>query len=331
MKRILEDIKNSTFSKTYLLYGEEAYLKRLYRDKLLQALGVAEDSMNFSRFVGKGLNENEIIDLGQTMPFFAQRRVILIEDSGFCKNATEKIADYIKDLPSYLILIFVESEVDKRNRVYKALSKSGPEIDFQRQNEKSLASWVGAMLAKQGKKIRTGDVDLFLTMSGSDMQNIYNEIQKLSDYTMGRDLVTAEDILSICTGQINNRIFDMIRAVTKRRQKEALRLYYDLLALKEPPMRILFLLARDFDRLYLLKDLQEKNYGQAQMAKQAGLAPFVLKNYLACLRDYSKKELKAAVEDFVFYEEEVKTGRLADRLSVELLIIKYSQNAKEQD
>jgi len=325
MKRILEDIKNNTFSQVYLLHGEETYLKNLYRDKLLKALGLAEDSMNFSKFSGKGINENEIIDLGETLPFFADRRVILVEDSGFCKNASEKMADYIKDLPSYLVLLFVESEVDKRNKVYKAIAKAGPEIDFQKQNEKTLAQWVGQLLAKEGKKIRSQDVDLFLTMVGSDMQNIYNESNKLIDYTMGRDIVTKEDILQVTTGQITNHIFDMVRAVAQRQQERALRLYYDLLALKEPPMRILFLLARQFDQLYLLKDLQEKHYDQAQMAKQMGVAPFVVKNYIACARTYSKAELKSAIEDFVLYEEEVKTGRLMDRLSVELLIVKYSQ------
>ena len=38
------------------------------------------------------------------------------------------------------------------------------------------------------------------------------------------------------------KIFDMIEAVATRRRRKALDYYYDLLALKEPPMRILYLL-----------------------------------------------------------------------------------------
>lgn len=38
MKRIAQDIKSAQFSHLYLLYGEEAYLRRQYRDKLRAAL-----------------------------------------------------------------------------------------------------------------------------------------------------------------------------------------------------------------------------------------------------------------------------------------------------
>ena len=83
MKNILEDIKKQEFKKIYLLYGEEVYLRDQYRQKLLEALVAEGDTMNFGRFQGKGLNEGEIIDLAETMPFFAERRVILLENTGF--------------------------------------------------------------------------------------------------------------------------------------------------------------------------------------------------------------------------------------------------------
>lgn len=46
MKSIDEDIKNGTFQKVYLLYGEETYLKKQYKNKLKQALSKPDDTMN---------------------------------------------------------------------------------------------------------------------------------------------------------------------------------------------------------------------------------------------------------------------------------------------
>ena len=37
-----------------------------------------------------------MIDLCETMPFFAEIRVILVENSGFFKNKCEELADYMK-------------------------------------------------------------------------------------------------------------------------------------------------------------------------------------------------------------------------------------------
>lgn len=130
MQKIRQDIKNGTYQNVYLLYGEENYLKNQYRDNLVKALCPDGEDMNFTRYEGKGLDENEIIGQAETMPFFADRRVILVENSGMFKNKAEQMADYLGRLPDYLVLIFVESEVDKRSRTFKAVQKSGYAAEF---------------------------------------------------------------------------------------------------------------------------------------------------------------------------------------------------------
>ena len=324
MKEILEDIKSGKFHRAYLLYGSEAYLKNQYKQKLLQALIPEGDTMNFARFEGKGQNEGEIIDLAETMPFFADHRVILLENTGFFKNKADRLADYLAALPDYLVLVFEEEEVDKRSRTYKALQKNGLAVEFGEQKEDALIRWILGILKKEQKKITRPDMELFLGKTGTDMGNIHMELQKLLDYTEGREVIRGEDIEAICTTQISNRIFDMIRAVTDKRQKEALQLYYDLLALKEPPMRILYLLARQFNQLLLVKTLMEEGADQKTIAAKIGLAPFIVRNLMPVARRFSRQELTEAVESFTAAETEVKTGRLNDVLSVELMLIKYS-------
>ena len=99
MKGLQEDIKTGNFKKAYLLYGEEAYLRQQYKEKLIKALNPDDDTMNFTRFEGKGIEVKEMIDLCETMPFFASSRTILVENSGFFKNKCDGLADYKKDLP----------------------------------------------------------------------------------------------------------------------------------------------------------------------------------------------------------------------------------------
>lgn len=324
MKSIQEDIKTGNFKSAYLLYGEEAYLKQQYKHKLIQGLNPEGDTMNFSRYEGKGIEVREIIDLCETMPFFADNRVILIEDSGFFKNKCDELADYMKELPDYVRMIFAESEVDKRSRMYKAVKACGRITEFTRQDEKTLMRWAAGLLSKEGKKITQRDMELLLEKTGTDMGNLRMELEKLISYTQGKDVVTAEDIEAVCTTQISNKIFDMVRAVTERRQERALEFYYDLLTLKEPPMRILFLLAKQFRQLLLVKKMGQEGAPQNEIASRIGIPPFAVRNAAACARAYSVEELEGAVQDFVDAEEAVKTGRLGDVLSVELLIIKYS-------
>lgn len=324
MKSLQEDIKNQDFKKVYLFFGEEDYLIQQYKRKMHKALVPEEDTMNFSCFEGKKTDPKAVIDLAETMPFFAERRVIFLEDTGFFKNQCQGLPEYLDELPEYLCMVFVEKEVDKRNRMYKAVKKYGRIVEFSAQDSNTLMRWVLGMLKREGKKITQKDMELFLGKTGTNMGNIERELEKLLCYTMDRDVITASDIEAVCTTQISNHIFDMIKAVTEKKQKQALDLYYDLLALKEPPMRILFLLARQFHLIMQVKELLKEGYDQNSIAKKTGLQPFVVRNYSSYAGKYSTEGLRSAVEECVDAETKVKTGRMTDIMSVELLLVKFS-------
>lgn len=324
MKMLAEDIKNGSSKSSYLLYGEEAYLRTQYKNRLKNALADPSDTMNFSRFEGKGINPAEIISLAETLPFFAERRLILIEDSGFFKNKCDELADYLPNMPDTTCLLFVETEVDKRNRLYKAVQKYGRVTEFQLQDERTLMKWILGTLKKENKKITESTLQLFLERTGSDMENIHMELEKLLSYTIGREVITSEDVEEICTMQTTGQIFEMIRAIAEKKQRLALDLYYDLLALKEPPMRILFLIARQFNQLLLVKSLTAKGMDRASVASKAQVAPFIAGRLMTQAKSFTMQQLRNAVQDCVDAEEAVKTGRMTDVLSVEILIVKYS-------
>ncbi len=330
MKNIQKDIQTGSFKNAYLLYGEEGFLKRQCKHKLLEALNPQGDTMNMAVFQGKKIEVGPLIELAETMPFFAERRIILVEDSGFFKNKCDQLADYMKRAPEYLHMIFVEDQVDKRSRMYKVVGKIGRVAEFAVQSEKILMRWALGIFSKGGRKITQRDMELFMATVGTDMGNIYQEAEKLLCYTMGRDRICAQDIEAVCVPRIANKIFDMVRAVSERNQKKALDLYEDLLALKEPPMRILYLLARQFRQLMQTKEMLKEGRGQQEISKTLGIPSFAAKNCIRCAQGYPDGELRRAAEDFACAEEDVKTGRLGDVLSVELLIVKYSSSERMQ-
>lgn len=324
MKSINEDIRTGQFKQAYLLYGEEAYLKKQYKNKLAKAIVPDGEQMNYSYYEGKGINPAELIDLAETMPFFADRRLIVVENSGFFKNAVPELADYIKNMPESACFLFVEQEIDKRGKMYKAVKDKGRAVEMGRQDEKTLILWIAGNMKREGKQIRESTARYLVSKSGTDMENLEQEMEKLFSYTMGRDEVTAQDIDDICTVHISNQIFSMVEAVAMQEQKKALDLYYDLLALKEPPMRILYLLTRQFKLLMEVKNLQKQGYGKAEVAKEAGLHPFVAGKYLQQCSTFAEAKLRSILEEAADTEERVKTGRLGDAMSVELFIVKNS-------
>lgn len=324
MKSLNEDIKTGNLKGAYLLFGEEAYLKKQYKRRLKEAVLPDEDQMNYAFYEGKGINPAELIDLAETMPFFAERRLIVVENSGFFKSAVPELADYIRTIPETACFLFIENEVDKRGRMYKAVKDKGRAVELKRQDEKTLLYWIAGNVKREGKQIRESTAKYLISVAGDDMEKLVNELEKLFSYTMGRTELTTEDIDAVCTVQITNQIFDMVDAVAAKKQKKALDYYYDLLALKEPPMKILYFLSRQFKLLLHVKDLQKRGYGKSDIAKKAGLHPYVAGKCMQQSKSFSEEELCSIMEYAAEIEEMVKTGRLSDRMSVELFIVKYS-------
>ncbi len=326
MKSLNEDLKKGQYSQMYLFCGEEYYLKKLYKKRMIKGILPDDDGMNYSYFEGKGINANEIIDLSETMPFFSNHRLLVVENSGFFKKAMPELADALKTLPESTYLIFVEDEIDKRGKMYKAVKEKGRIVEFVTQDEATLVKWIGSQFRNEKKQIDGNTAKYLVEKVGSDMEKLSKEIEKLVCYCLEEQIVTRDDVDAICVNQITNKIFDMTNAVAEKRQKQALEYYYDLIALKEPPMRILFLLTRQFHLLYHVKELSAKGFSNKEIASKAGLHPFVVKKYIDQAKGFRTSTLKAILTEAVDLEESVKTGQLTDTLSVELFIVKYSMS-----
>ena len=209
--------------------------------------------------------------------------------------------------------------------MFKAVREAGRAVEFAPQTEETLRKWILVQIKREGKKISAETLNRFLTMTGTDMEHISNELEKLFCYTMGREAISPEDVNAVCIRQINGRIFEMVEAIALRRQQQALKLYSDLLALKEPPMRIRYLIARQFNLLLQVKALKKAGCDDRTIAEKTGLKSFLVRKYAAQASRFSGQELKEALTACVEADEAVKTGRMGDRMSVELLIIRYSR------
>lgn len=323
MKNINNHIKENNFSKAYLLFGDEDYLKSTYKKRLINAIS-GDDTMNLSYYEGKDIDVQDVVDTSNTLPFFADKRLIVIENSGFLKNSSESIASAIKNAPESTCFIFVENEVDKRNKTYKALIENGYVCEMKKQTEDTLMTWAAKMFKDAGKKITRDNMAYFLAKTGNDMNNIKNEADKIIAYTGAADEITMEDIDLICTVQTEEHVFAMIDAISEKNKDKVMRLYSDLVALKEPPMKILALLGRQFATLMAVKEMAQEGHPAQVVAEKLGIRSYYIGKYISQSKSFTLKQLRQAVEDCVEADYSIKSGLMTDTYAVELVIMKYS-------
>lgn len=320
MTVINEHIKNNSFANIYLLYGDEKYLINQYRDKLVNAVIDVNDTMNFSRYIGEKPDTAAIIELCETMPFIAERRVILVENSGLFKTSCEAFAEKLSNILDSSVLIFIETEIDKRNKLYKTVDKDGCALCFNTPDDRTLAVWIKSQLKETGKTIEDTAVFKIIESTSSDMMLIKNEIEKLICYAYDKSVVTLSDVDAVCATGVESKIFEMVDAIVRKDKKKAIHLYNDLLQNKEPAMRILYLITRQFDIMLKLKLCLSEGKNETQAASVIGAPVWSVKKYVSECRNYPYENIKAIVDYCQETDYKIKTGQTVDVVAVEMLI-----------
>lgn len=324
MNTIRKDIENNEIRRFYLLYGEEDYLKKQYRDKLVSALVDLQDTMNYKRFEGKRTDVMEVMELGETLPFFAEHRVIVLEDTGWFKKTPEQLDSRLEALPDSTYLLFVEKEVDERVKLFKWIGKSGYAAKLDTPGDSTLMAWLKKMCREEGKTIDDKALFYFVEHMGTDMLLLRNEMEKVFCYLPDREKITLEDIREICISQAEEKMFDMLDAIALHQQKKALLRYRDLLALRQPPNQILYMLTRHYRILLQVKGLVDEGKDNKTIAGLCKVPPFSVKKYAAQAGRYAYGELLRMVEQCQMTEQGIKTGRAQAVVGVELLIVEFS-------
>lgn len=331
MVQLKKELTEGTIRNLYLLYGSERYLLRQYKEILLKKLVNDGDTMNFSSYQGASADIRSILSDLSTMPFLAEHRVVLVENSGFFTKSVDELTDGLANLPDTGIVIFVEPDiikasetargVDKRGRLFKLFDKAEGAFCFDAPDDETLRTWITGRLAEAGKKVENGVPNRLLAAVGSDMSTLDTELEKLISYTMEKDAIRVADVEAITVTLAEDKVFDMVDAISSRNKEKALLLYNDLVELREPVMKILYLINQQYHRLAMVSQMLADGTPKENMAKLAGFMPFLRGKYTSLASNYTKKQLLGACEACLAADQAIKTGQLSDRNALERLIL----------
>lgn len=321
MKTLNQDLKSGHFKKAYLFYGDEAYLKRYYLTAFRSAV-LHGDEMNLLMMEGKEPSLPALRDFTDTMPFFAEKRLAILRDTGLFKTASEGYAEWLSSIPDTAVVLFSETEIDKRNKLYKKLTDIGYAAELSVPDEKAKAQFIQSALKKNGIQITRNAYDLLVERLGGSLDLITNEMDKLAAYAGETKSVREEDVRNIITESTEIRVFDLTDALSDGNTARAFDIYYGLVREKEPPMRLLFLIARQFSQLFSVKSMAREGADDQELASVLSIrSPYVVKRLRRVSDRFSEERLKECLTLLVRTEEDVKTGNLNETTALEMLMV----------
>jgi DNA polymerase-3 subunit delta len=323
--------------------------------------------MNFSLFVGSTVDPGSIIEMAQSYPFMAEKRVILVENSKAFSSDNSSLAECILNLPETTYIIFTELDVQKKKgrskkkddddseaetqsktetaeedttessteksskkkiRLFDAVKEVGHIAEIKEQPKPAIENWIVKYCNEAGKRISRAALDTLLARTGLDMMRINNEMDKIIAYKGDEQDIKAEDVIALVSEDPKEQVFKLVDGMADRKVDQAMHYYIDMLELKISPQNILRLIERQMRILYQVKDLRSKGFGTNAIAEKVKdiKNSYFINKYVSQASKFSMQEINDCLEDCVDLNLKSRTGALTDRMAVELIIVKYSQN-----
>ncbi|BAF59048.1 DNA polymerase III, delta subunit [Pelotomaculum thermopropionicum SI] len=348
----LNSVKRGQVSPVYLFYGEETYLKEQAVLRLKEHLAGGDRSgLNFDLVDGETVAPAEIAARAETLPFLAGKRLVVVKNPAFLQPAgktgdgpagDEKgakssgkespLLKYLENPPSSTCLVFVAGEsVDRRRRLFQAIKKCGQAVEFTFLSRGELTRWLVQKAGAEGRRFAAGAADALLDAAGPSLQTLVLELEKLFSYTAGQKFITVEDVRAVCPPGPEENIFAVVDAVGNRRCGEALAGIKDMLAAREPPLRILAMITRQFRLLLQVRELLEQGCPPGRIPDRLGVHPYTARKAALQCKNFGRSFLIGALQSLLEIDVAVKGGRQDFYPAVETFLLKLCAGSKGDD
>jgi DNA polymerase-3 subunit delta len=335
-----EDLKNQLIkgeiAPVYLLFGEETYLRdsaaRFIADKALTDSGLRE--FNETAF---SLAESKIeyaLSAAEQMPMISARRVVRITEVAV--SATGK-KDSLKEddetiLMRYLsrpsetsVVIFVADEIDKRRKISKLLLENCVAVEFVTLSDMELMTWAKGKLKEQNADIEDRALRYLVGLVGNNVQKITTEIEKLAVAALPGSLITFELVEQLVPNSRELSNFELTDYLLAKNRTRALQILHKILDDGAEPLMLLGLIANNFRRLFLAKELMRNGVERGEVARTMRLPYSKQEDFLATARRADAERLSWNLQRIAQADLAIKTSQATPRLQIEMLVCELTK------
>jgi DNA polymerase III subunit delta len=244
-------------------------------------------------------------------------------------NAAQKavIVDYLENPAPAADLVLLGRKLGARERLLAAAKRSGEVHDFQQPTGRELVRWLVGHAKKLGLDLPEEVARSLSDRCSGDKMRLIGETEKLALY-VGEGRATREDVEALSSPDVQSNIFAFVDSVAVGERGRALGLLEDLVSTGEPPLRVTFMVRRQFELVSRARALFERGASQREVASALRIPPFVARKLGEQARGLGEEDLERALELVLDLERGLKGGSdLREELQVELAVLRLSGSA----
>ena len=217
----------------YLLVGADDVEKSALAAEFSGLIEEGLEAFNVERLHGGEISADTLIESAQTFPMMAARRVIVVAEAerllmpkreSRTAEAEARLEAFLQAPPAHATIVFVCGALDNRRRVVKLLMKDAQVVDCGTIVDAADAEkWVKTRAARDRIALDPGAVRALVDRAGVDLVRLRSGLERVSLYTCGQPLITAEDVKQAVPAAPDAQAdFGVAKAIWRNDAREAL-------------------------------------------------------------------------------------------------------------
>lgn len=336
LQSLKQAIREKDPQRLYFFCGEETFLLHHYLEQLRKCIvDELTESFNFHKLTSETFDIRNFADCVENLPMMAERTMVWVDEIDIFKlneSDREKIIDIFSDIPDYCTVVFTYESTpwkpDKRlKKLWDAVSKYGCIVEFQKQNQSDLVSWITRHFAARGKRINPNLCVYLIEITGGTMTALAGEIGKISAYS-GADEIVKADIDAVTEPVLDAVVFQMTDALGQNAYGAALVKLQQLLKMQQEPIAILAAIGAHFRRMATARTLLDHGKNAQDLMKLCPMADFAARKTVSSASRFSAAFYQRAAELVLETDRALKTSYDDPQRLLELLIMALAREAQ---
>lgn len=322
-QELQRDLKAGKIEPLYLLFGPEDYL----RNRAAQA--ITESSLkdaplrefNESSFSLASADVQHAIAAAEQLPMMAARRVVRITDFSRLREADEgALQRYLSRPVETSVVIFVADDLDKRRKLTKTLMDACASVEFANLPDAELVAWGKDYLKRL--KVTTDDRTLhqIVALAGVSVRTLTIELDKLATAAIDSGFISMEMVEQLVGRSRELSNFELTDHLVARNRKRSLQILYRLLDDGAEPVMLIGLIAGNFHRLALAKELMSRGTAREEVFRLVAMPYSKREEFLATARRTDAQTLTRNLRRIAAADYAIKTSQATPRLQLEMLV-----------
>ncbi len=297
IQTVLSEARKGRWEPVLVLVGTETFLvERAVRLLKKATVGDGPRGFNDDVFQGTGMIGARVASAAKTLPMMASARFVIVRGIDDAPPAEQDaLAPYVAQPSPTTCLVITCEKLDGRSKLAKAAKARDAWLEVGPLKGNLLERFAVGEAKRRGHVLEGPALSALLDATGNDLAAIDDAAERLSLYVGRGAPIERAAVEAIVTRVRVDTIWALVDAIALKRTKVAMEAAGSLLGDREPPLRILAMVARQIRMVAKMKSGLEDGLDQAAATRAAGAMPFKARDLAESAKRFSERDLTRAL------------------------------------